>query len=451
MLFNDRIYSGNSNEENSKEYILHELFLKNSTTHSHLQKIIPKLFRPPKEIDVENLISNLTEKLKISKNSNSEYTVKKEFWKELNIYYSNYLTRDLQDVELNFKNFFNRNEEIKLKYPIKTPFKSLNNLKFILSSKTFFNLIFIILFRSLKNKITSKLLNSILHSIIYILKSENENNIFSKEKEDFTKKFKSFNNENEIKSYKDIKFPFNSLKKNLKIKIILPNFSIFSLLLEIRKKDDLLNEQKVFIDSILELIGKEEEQKLENERERKLREAKERQKKIENSFLNQMNQFDESMFLDDEEEEEGISGVSDEENDHSCVFCHSKSSPSGNSKFGFISHISKSESVSFTSELNYIESKEGSFNYDNLKNVKNEDIPWKKQIDENSLLPLDIGEFNELFSNVNKQHGIQLNSCRHVCHFDCFHNYYMSLLQKNSFKGDWCLFLEHSEVLCPVR
>eukprot|EP01080_Neovahlkampfia_damariscottae_P003936 gene3936-7146_t len=442
MLYNDRIYCGNSNEENSKDYILHELFLKNST-HSQLQKVVPKIFKD--SIDIEDMIDSISSKVqKVSKNSNSEYTTKKENWKELNLYYSNYLPRDLQEVEINFKKVF-RNEEIKLKYP-NEPFKSLKNLKKILSCNTFYSLIFIILFRSLNNKMTSKLLNSTLHSIIYILNTEQQQDIMDEEV-----KFESMK-ESEIKSFRNIKFPFkNSLKKNFNIKII-SNHSILSLLLDIKKKDDTLNEQKVFIELIIDMIGKheneqvkEEEIKKENEREKRLREAKEKQKKIENSFLSQMNEIDESMFLSDEEEE-GL----DDENENNCVFCHSTTSPSGNSHFGFVSHVSKSESVSSTANLNYIESKEGSYNYNDLKNVKNEDIPWKKQKDDNNGIPVDIGEFKELFSNVNKTHGIQLNSCRHICHFDCFHNYYMSLLQKNSFKGDWCLFLEHLEILCPV-
>jgi hypothetical protein len=428
-LYNDRIFTGNSNEKNARDYILHELFL-NKSTHSKLQKCVPKIFRE-NQIE-EKIISEVSSVQKV-KNSNSEYTPKKESWKELNIYYSNYLPRDIQEVELNFKK--SHKEEMKLNFP-GNPFECLKKLKKLISCSSFQSILFVVLFRTLNNLSAPKLLNSCLHGLIFALNAECE--------EEF-EIIQKIENQKEIKSYKDVKFPSKSLRKNMKFEVI-SNNSIYSLLLEIRKRQDLLNEQKVYIDEILNSFGGNEspiEKKEVNDREKKLKEAKERQKQIQDAYNKQMASFDESMFEDDPDV-----GLEDEE-ENSCVFCHSKHSPGGNPSVGYISQLSKSHSVKFTNELNYIESKEGSFSYDDLKKVKNENIPWKEQPDEIDSY-FTIGEHSELFRDVNKSFGIQLNSCKHICHFDCLHTYFMSLLQKNNFKGDWCLFLDHLEILCPV-
>lgn len=414
---NDRILTGKDQGESIKNVILHQLFM-NNLKFSDLKKSIPKLL---KKENIDQIIKDVSEFQQGKKSQEATYSVKDQYWSQFDIYYPLYHEQSLQKAEDRFRSKF------KKEMPVKIPSVSiLNDFKNLLNNEILHRIIFLVLYRSLKDKASSELLNIALHSILLLLESEKD------KKEE---KNESFENK-EVKSYLDFSFPSNLFISNSKYQIL--GLSMIDLLNSLKTKKETHKEQIYYIGEVLNKLAQfgiqvkekieEDEVDPEEERRKKLARAKERQKKMEEEHNKKMKELENAFSFEDDDTDE----LKDEK---LCVLCHSGTSPKGIQSFCLINQLSKSGSVMTANKLNFLELK------GETKGIHhNEKIEIKPK----------IGENDELFSNIDNSFGIQMNTCHHIVHHDCFDSYFTSLTQRDSFKGSWCANLEKFEYLCPV-
>lgn len=413
-LHNDRILTGKVHSETIKNVIIHQLFMKN-LKFSDLKKSIPKLL---KKENVDQIIKEVSEFQQGNKQKEATYQVKDQYWKEFDIYFSLYHEQNLQKAEDHFKSKFKN--EIPIKIP---PPSILTNYSNLLESEILHKIIFLVLYRASKDKSTPELLNTCLHSILLLLEYEKDKieiKKFVMDQEDFP-------------SYLQLNFPSNLFLINSKFNIMGTN--IIELLNSLKNKKDIHKEQVYYIGEILNKLTSfgieiKEQVKIDPEEERKIKlaKAKERQKRLEEEHNKKMKELENVFKFEDEEVEE-------EKNEKICVLCHGNTSPKGNTTFCLMSQLSRSGSVQTTNNLNFLET------IGENKGIHHKDNQEKRP---------GLGDNEELFSNVNNSFGIQLNTCHHICHHDCFDSYYHTLTQRDSFKGSWCVNLEKFEFLCPV-
>lgn len=455
-LFTDRVYCGMTDEEICRTYIVHELLaFSDKTTYSRLRSAVPKKYHD--KVDIESIIDDLG----VYHKHKSCFTPTQEAWKYLNIYHPAYTSRELQAVEECYKQRF-KHSSLPLNMP-QPPVKSMYGLYKLVHSQAMHRIVFVILYRTMdqlkqKKPFADRHLTMALHTILFALQSLDEAP---------KPTGKKVTQDRKVKGVYDIELPGSNLIENMKhvIKVNNDRESILSMLVALSEKSE-VKEQQEFLSEILSKISLLDKESAEiirvvqstlkpaeqedEERKRKLENAKAYQQKVMEEMLRMQQKFDESHFLDEEEEMEDEEIEKTEQKkveEETCVFCHSAKSPKGYRAIGKISHLSKTSSLHVVSERNYMEFKD-QLSGKQPKQVTAKDIKLPKQPD--SRVPLDIGYYDELCGDINYRDSVQLHNCSHVCHFDCYHSYVMSLLHRQTFKGSHIIRLDKNECLCPV-
>jgi hypothetical protein len=277
MIYTDRHFL-DTPDQTSRKVLLHALFSEEKLGYSDLKQNVEKQFR--RDVDLEEILEEIAELHLGKKNEGNYYTVKDQFWSELDMFYPGYFEQHYHDAE---ERFIKKNgkKTIPVCFPSKTPFDGLNSL---MTCQVLHKIIFLILYRTVKDKSTTQLLNYALRAMIYALKSDVEDTP--------VKLFEKM----EILTVFDISLPSTSLRVNLKHEVF-PNNSILSLLSDLSVMKDTHHDNLVLIGDILkevtvikpvEKVGdtiQEEDSKYRMEK------AKERQRQVELEFAEKMKQF----------------------------------------------------------------------------------------------------------------------------------------------------------------
>lgn len=491
-LWSDRSLSGLSREEACRKFVLHTLF-KSKVGFNAIQESVPKQFRVG--LDLESIVNDVAD-YHSPKQANEQgyFTVKKQFWSELDPYFIRYSPRQMNKIEENYRKLFHKDLVCTLPAPVK-PFASMAPLSQLIHSSAFHRLLFTVLYRTVTNDNTAESLTiAALHGIILALDTMDYDLLDTNNSSNSNDKSGVLEPITVSKLY-DISFPSQT---NLLVNVHQPfhvvtlttteeqapsaptsrettpttSTSILSLLLTISSKrkgmskevDRLVNramktlcnydeQSKTIIDQHNATLGLDTTDK---EREKKKKKAMARQKKIMASFAKKHDTLDESIFgaaaSPDEDEQEQQREKS--ESDKKCAFCHENVSPSGSRHFAMISHICSSNTVGLVEAQNVHDElleptkqqpqqqEQAQKGGDQGANIDSE---WWK------LTTAPVGKYNELFCDVNSEKSIKMSCCSHVCHVDCFDSYFKSLANAtHQFKGFNIINLGKKEFLCPV-
>jgi hypothetical protein len=266
-----------------KKMIIHELFI-SKKTYSNLKKQIPKQYMKNGIFDI------VLKEVSIFEKKEALFSVKKEYWKELDLYYYSLDIEDVEKIKINLKQEFGKDFEYIPKLPINT-LKQYENQMNLINNEFIFKLIFIILFRFKYSTkfVSNSLIQLILYFIYFIINIEMENiemeniemeNIEMKNIEMENIEMKNINekemkniNEKEIEKEKEIKkyneninlnnISINNIKisnqnekikfKNLIKRKLIKNETILNLILNI--KDKIYDENKNLINLILNKLS----------------------------------------------------------------------------------------------------------------------------------------------------------------------------------------------------
>ncbi|KAF0975005.1 hypothetical protein FDP41_005758 [Naegleria fowleri] len=431
------IYSNRVNMESMtnwdvcRQYVLHYLFSEQKCKFSDIVNSIPKSFRS--DVDVKALVNEVANFHK-PKGSHEQgyFTVKSNQWDEFNPYFISMSSQKFYQAIENYKAQHGGKSSAPLF--LEKPSHAANaqiehGLMNLIVSSYLYKIIFLVLYRSVKTSSSEQLPPYILHALLaslnsldtrdYKLTRPPQKTILSPVSNALDIPFK----ENES----PIKYVLQSIEMEDGSK-----HSIMELLLKVSGQPELvenilnrLSELNETCDQIiLETKTTTESSGHKDEKERKKQKALENRQKL----LEKMKASQQKFALSLEEDEEVVESV----DKLKCAFCHDHQSPEGNTSLSLMCQIVKNPFPHIV------------YSNDNQKvfpNIENKIV-------------VDIGDFTELFSDINKEHNVQINYCSHACHADCYDRYYSNLLQEESrrrrYKGFGQISLESMEILCPV-
>ncbi|KAL9652603.1 hypothetical protein ABK040_015566 [Willaertia magna] len=437
-IYTNRIYMGSMpKSEIARKLLLHRLFL-GKGKFSKLCDSVPKVFRSA--VDMKELVNEVANyhKPKIG-GQQGFFTVKDSCWEFLEPYFITYNQQSVYQAMEKYKESGKKHSLVlSLDQPIPPVPEQLSGITNIIYSHHLYKIIFIVLYRTIQWRKTSPQEHVpayVIHALYYSL---NALLGYGNNSEGYTLKMpQKIKLSNKIESVDDIPLedglsPLLYIMQTFET-IDGEEYSILQMLFEnpsdftekVLNRLSELNEQcdKVILsrkESSTKSIASAEEKELKKKR------ALEKRKKIMEQMKKNQSQFEK--LLDTNETTEEV----ETEDQIKCAFCHEHKSPQGSENIYLLSQIINSPAVQVTAAQN------------------NKDLFGKLE----TKVIVDIGKYTELFADVNREHGIQMHFCSHVCHSDCFDRYYANLNQEDArrrrYKGYGQINLEAMEILCPV-
>ncbi|KAG2392551.1 hypothetical protein C9374_011276 [Naegleria lovaniensis] len=431
------IYSNRVNMESMtnwdicRQYVLHYLFSEQKCKFSDIVNSIPKSFRS--DVDVKAFVNEVANFHK-PKGSHEQgyFTVKSNQWDEFNPYFISMSSQKYYQAIENYKaqHGGKSSPPLFLEKPTHAANTQIEHgLMNLIVSSYLYKIIFLVMYRSVKTSASEQLPPYILHALLASLNSLDTRN-YKLTRPPQKTLFSPISNALDI-PFKENESPINYVLQSIEMEDG-SRYSIIELLFKVSGQPELvekilnrLSELNETCDQIiLEAKSVTESSRHKEEKDRKKQKALESRQKL----LEKMKASQQKFALSLDEDEEVVESV----DKLKCAFCHDHQSPEGNTSLSLMCQIVKNPFPHIV------------YSNDNQKvfpNIENKIV-------------VDIGDLTEMFSDVNKEHNVQINYCSHACHADCYDRYYSNLLQEESrrrrYKGFGQINLESMEILCPV-